>query len=117
MDKKKKTKIRRHARIRAKISGTKERPRLCVFRSNKYIYAQLIDDETGKTLVAVSDIGMKKEKTKKTKTARAKEVGSLIAKAAKTKKIKTIVFDRGGFIYTGRVKSLAEVAREGGLVF
>ena len=117
MDKKKKTKIRRHARIRAKISGTYDRPRLSVFRSNKYIYAQLIDDETGKTLAAASDMGMEKGKTKKTKTERAKEVGSLIAKAAKTKKIKTIVFDRGGFIYAGRVKSLAEVAREEGLVF
>lgn len=114
MDKKKKLKIRRHARIRAKVSGTQNRPRLSVFRSNKYIYAQLIDDETGKTLVAASDIGIKKGKTK---IERAKEVGSLIAKAAKTKKIKKIVFDRGGFNYAGRVRSLAEAAREIGLVF
>ena len=117
MDKKKKLKIRRHARIRAKISGTCDRPRLSIFRSTKYIYAQLIDDETGKTLVAASDIGIKQGKTKTTKTDRAKEVGSLIAKAAKIKKIKTVVFDRGGFIYAGRVRSLAESARETGLVF
>ena len=118
MDKKKKMKIRRHARIRAKISGTNDRPRLSIFRSNKYIYAQLIDDETSRTLVAASDIGIKKGKTKTTtKTERAKEVGSLIAKAAKTKKIKKIVFDRGGFIFAGRVKSLAESARKEGLVF
>ncbi len=117
MDKKKKLKIRRHARIRAKISGTYDRPRLSIFRSNKYIYAQLIDDETGKTLVAASDIGIKQGKTKKTKTEYAKEVGSLVAKAAKTKKIKTVVFDRGGFIFAGRVKSLAEGARKEGLVF
>jgi len=114
MDKKKNTKIRRHARIRAKISGTKDRPRLSVFRSNKYIYAQLIDDETGKTLVAASDIGIKETKTK---VERAKEVGNLIAKAAKVKKIETVVFDRGGFVYAGRVKSLADAARETGLVF
>ena len=114
MDKKKKLKIRRHARIRAKVSGTQSRPRLSVFRSNKYIYAQLIDDETGKTLVAASDIGIKKGQTK---VERAKEVGNLIAKSAKTKKIEKVVFDRGGFIYAGRVKSLAEAAREIGLVF
>jgi large subunit ribosomal protein L18 len=114
MDKKKKMKVRRHARIRAKINGTYDRPRLCVFRSNKYIYAQLVDDEFGKTLAAASDIGAKKEKVK---TERAKEVGSLLAKAARSKKIKEVVFDRGGFIYTGRVKSLAESARKGGLVF
>ena len=119
MDKKKKMKIRRHARLRAKISGTKDRPRLSIFRSNKYIYAQLIDDETGKTLVAASDIGIKqgKTKTKKTKIERAEEVGSLVAKEAKVKKIKTIVFDRGGFIFAGRVKSLADGARKEGLVF
>ena len=120
MNKKKKLKIRRHARIRAKISGTNDRPRLSIFRSNKYIYAQLIDDETGKTLVTASDIGIKQEKTKTkktTKTERANEVGSLVAKAAKTKKIKTVVFDRGGFIFAGRVKSLADGARKEGLVF
>lgn len=114
MDKKKNIRTRRHARIRAKISGTKDRPRLSVFRSNKYIYAQLIDDETGKTLVAASDIGVKKGKTK---VERAREVGSLIAEAAKVKKIKDVVFDRGGFVYAGRVKSLADAARETGLVF
>ena len=114
MDKKKKLKIRRHARIRAKVNGTQNRPRLSVFRSNKYIYAQLIDDETGKTIVAASDIGIKKGKTK---VERSKEVGSLIAKAAKTKKIEKIVFDRGGFNYAGRVRSLAEAVREIGLVF
>ena len=122
MDKKKQIKIRRHARVRAKVSGTKDRPRLSIFRSNKYIYAQLIDDNDGVTFAAASDIGMgaKKGKTKKeakTKIERAKEVGVLIAKAAKVKKIKTIVFDRGGFLYTGRVEALAKSAREEGLVF
>lgn len=122
MDKKKKMKVRRHARVRAKVNGTKDKPRLSVFRSNKHIYAQLIDDNKGVTLVSASDMGMgiKKGKTKKgakTKTEYAREVGVLIAKTAKTKKIKTIVFDRGGFLYTGRVEALAKSAREEGLVF
>jgi len=110
----KKTNIeRRHKRIRAKISGTKERPRLSIFKSNKYMYAQLIDDVSGVTLVAFSS-----EKAKgKTKTEKAKATGTEIAKLALAKKIKEVVFDRGGFRYIGRVRSLADGAREGGLKF
>ncbi len=104
---------RRRARIRAKLSGTKAQPRLSVFRSNRSLYAQLIDDEKGVTLCAVSDMGIKA----KTKTLRAKEAGKLLAKAALGKKIKSVVFDRGGFAYAGRVRALAEGAREGGLKF
>jgi large subunit ribosomal protein L18 len=104
---------RRHARIRAKVSGTKEMPRLSVFRSGRYIYAQVIDDEQGITLAASSDL-----KTKKgTKTERAKAVGEQIAEMAKAKGITKVVFDRGGFLYRGRVASLADGARSGGLVF
>ena len=108
---------RRHKRIRAKISGTAEVPRLCVFRSNKHIYAQLVDDEKGKTLVAVSDLEIETKKKKITKKEKALEVGKLIAKKAMEKKIKKVVFDRGGYKYHGRVKALAEGAREGGLKF
>jgi large subunit ribosomal protein L18 len=104
---------RRHNRIRAKVSGTSLRPRLTVFKSNSYIYAQIIDDTKGITLSAVSDMGMKG----KTKTARAKLAGEALAKSAKTKGLSAVVFDRGGFIYTGRVRAFAEGAREGGLVF
>ena len=112
---------RRHKKVRAKIFGTKDRPRLCVFRSNKHIYAQLIDDEKGHTLGAVSDlklpknVKLKKEMTRK--VAIAYEVGKLIAKVAKEKGIEKVVFDRGGYKYHGRVKALAEGAREGGLKF
>jgi large subunit ribosomal protein L18 len=105
---------RRHAKIRARVSGVKELPRLSVFRSNKFIYAQLIDDDTNKTIVAVSDILIK---DKKTKVERAKTVGQELAKLAKEKKIAKVVFDRGGFNYAGRVKALADGAREGGLTF
>ena len=108
--------IRRHKRVRAKISGTKERPRLCIFKSTKYIYAQLIDDERGKTLVAASSRELKKVKNAK-KVDLAKEVGKLIAKKAKDKKIEKVVFDRGGYQYHGRVKAVAEGAREEGLKF
>ena len=107
---------RRHKRVRAKISGTAKIPRLCVFRSNKHIYAQLIDDTQGKTLLSASDLEIK-FKGKKTKTEKAFEVGKLIAKKAQEKKIQKIVFDRGGYKYHGRVKALAEGAREGGLKF
>jgi large subunit ribosomal protein L18 len=107
---------RRHARVRTKISGTAERPRLCVYRSNTNIYAQIIDDVAGKTLVAVSTLD-KDVKTKYSNKEAAKEVGSLIAKKAVEKNIKTVVFDRGGYIYHGIVKELAEAAREGGLEF
>lgn len=105
---------RRHRRVRAKISGTKQRPRLCVFRSNQHIYAQLIDDENGKILLSSSDLKIKKEGNK---TAMASEIGKAIAKTALEKGIKEIVFDRAGYIYHGRVKALAEGAREGGLKF
>jgi large subunit ribosomal protein L18 len=106
--------LRRHARVRAKIFGTRERPRLSVFRSNNHIYAQLIDDTTGKTLLAVSDLNLKVTKKMK-KTARARLVGEMLAKLAKERDIKAAVFDRGGFSYHGRIKALAEAAREAGL--
>lgn len=98
--------LKRHKRIRAKIKGTAEVPRLCVFRSNKHIYAQLIDDEKGKTLLMAKDV----------KSA-ALNVGKLLAKKAIEKKIKKVVFDRGGYKYHGQVKALAEGAREQGLKF
>lgn len=103
---------RRHRRVRAKIKGTAEVPRLCVFRSAKHIYAQLIDDETGKTLASADD-----SKTKKTGIIAAQEIGKEIAKKAIDQKIKKVVFDRGGYKYHGRVKALAEAARKGGLKF
>ncbi len=104
---------RRHKKIRAKIKGTKDCPRLCVFRSLKYIYAQIIDDEEGKTLVSVSDKDIKG----KNKTETAFKAGEELAKEALKKKIKKVVFDRGGYRYFGRVKSLGEGARKGGLKF
>ncbi|MDH5442080.1 MAG: 50S ribosomal protein L18 [Candidatus Nomurabacteria bacterium] len=104
---------RRHGRIRSVISGTADRPRLAVFKSNKYIYAQLIDDVAGATLACASDI----KEAKGTKMDRAKLVGESLATSAKTKKITSVVFDRGGFSFAGRVKALADSAREGGLVF
>ena len=107
---------RRHIRVRRKISGTAERPRLCVYRSNTNIYAQIIDDVAGKTLVSASTLE-KEVKTKKANKEAAKEIGSLIAKRAKEAKISNVVFDRGGYIYHGVVKELAEAAREGGLEF
>ncbi len=107
---------RRHMRVRRKISGTAERPRLCVYRSNTNIYAQIIDDVAGNTLVAVSTLD-KEIKTKHANKEAAKEVGTLIAKKAAEKKIVDVVFDRGGYIYHGVVKELAEAAREGGLKF
>lgn len=107
---------RRHARVRTKVSGTAERPRLCVFRSNSNLYAQIIDDVAGITLVAASTLD-KEIKTKKSNIEAAKEVGALIAKRAAAKNIKTVVYDRGGYIFHGVVKALAEAAREGGLEF
>ena len=107
---------RRHIRVRTKISGTAERPRLCVYRSNSNIYAQIIDDVKGVTLVQASTLD-KEVKTKYANKVAAKEVGALIAKKATAKKIETVVFDRGGYIYHGVVKELAEAAREGGLKF
>ena len=108
--------VRRHVRVRTKISGTAERPRLCVYRSNTNLYAQVIDDVSGKTIVAASTMD-KEVKEKHANKVAAKEVGTLIAKRATEKNIKTVVFDRGGYIYHGVVKELAEAAREGGLEF
>ena len=110
------TRKRRHIRVRRKISGTPECPRLCVYRSNSNIYAQIIDDVAGNTLVSVSTLD-KEVKTKHANKEAAKEVGTLIAKKAAEKKIKQVVFDRGGYIYHGVVKELAEAAREAGLEF
>jgi large subunit ribosomal protein L18 len=107
--------LRRHRRIRGKVQGTAERPRLMVFRSNKGVFAQLVDDGTGKTIVSANWKGLKSHKGDKTDQAR--EVGKAIAAAAKKAGIEAVVFDRGGYLYHGRVKALAEGAREGGLNF
>jgi len=107
---------RRHKRVRAKISGTQDRPRLNVFRSEKHIYAQIIDDTAGNTLCSASSVEKSFEGSGSNKDA-AKKVGELVAMRAKEKGITTVVFDRGGYIYHGRVKELAEAAREGGLTF
>jgi len=106
---------RRHRRIRGKVSGSAERPRLVVFRSNKGISAQLIDDDSGKTLAGASWVGLKSFSGNKTE--QATEVGKTLAAAAKEAGVDTCVFDRGGYLYHGRVKALAEGAREGGLKF
>lgn len=106
---------RRHKKIRMKLHGTSKRPRLCVFRSNQHIYAQLIDDDKAKILVSVSDNDIKNTKAKKADVS--KEVGKLIAQKAKELKTENVVFDRGGFLYHGRIKALAEGAREAGLKF
>ena len=103
--------------IRKKVSGTSERPRLAVFRSNKQIYAQLIDDVAGNTLAAASSVDKSLEGKKVTKIEQASVVGKLIAVNAKTAGIDTVVFDRSGFLYHGRVKALADSAREEGLKF
>jgi large subunit ribosomal protein L18 len=111
---------RRHVRVRAKVSGTPVRPRLNVFRSSAHIYAQVIDDLAGHTLVAASDLEAEiRERAgdESTKTDRAKAVGQIIAERAKAAGISAVVFDRGGFLYHGRVKAVAEGAREGGLEF
>jgi large subunit ribosomal protein L18 len=108
--------LKRHARIRRKISGTAEAPRLNVFRSNAHIYAQVIDDVSGKTLAAASTVE-KNFESGGTKKEQAKKVGIAVAKAASAKGIKKVIFDRGGYQYHGRVKELAEGAREGGLEF
>ena len=104
----------RHQRVRSRVAGASDRPRLSVFRANQHIYGQLIDDAQGKTLVSGSSLEVK---SKGNKSEIAKEVGKLVAKKALEKGIKAVVFDRGGFAYHGRVKALAEGAREAGLVF
>ena len=106
---------RRHARVRNKISGTPECPRLCVYRSNKNIEAQIIDDVNGVTLVSSSSMSLKLENGSNVEAAAA--VGKDIAEKALAKKLETIVFDRSGYIYNGRIKALAEAAREAGLKF
>ena len=108
--------IKRHNRVRGKISGTAERPRLCVFRSENNIYAQIIDDVAGNTLVAASTVEKAFEGNGGNMDA-AKKIGALVAERALQKGIEEVVFDRGGYIYHGRVKALAEGAREGGLKF
>lgn len=105
--------VRLHGRIRSRISGTAERPRLAVFRSNQFIYAQIINDATAKTLFSASDI----KDAKGTKTERAQAIGTSVATQAVKAGVKAVVFDRGGFKYTGRVKALADAARAAGLVF
>lgn len=110
---KKEARVRKHLTIRRRIVGTADRPRLAVFRSNQHIFAQLIDDAAGKTLAAVNDMKIVKEPKKK----KAFEVGKQLAEKATKMKITKAVFDRGGFMYTGRVEELAKGAREGGLEF
>ncbi len=119
---KKEARYRRHKRVRAKIVGTAERPRLCVFRSNKHIYANLINDEKGQTLLTASDKEIKKIKSEEDKKMSGKiaisyKVGELIAQKALKNKIGKIIFDRGGYKYHGRVKALADGTRKGGLKF
>jgi len=107
--------LRRHRRVRGKVEGTAERPRLAVFRSNRGIFAQLVDDSTGRTLAGASWTAL--QDFKGDKSDQAKEVGLRVAWAAKAAGIETVVFDRGGYLYHGRVKALADGAREGGLKF
>lgn len=109
-------KIRRETRIRSKIKGTKERPRLSVFRSTKFFYGQLIDDEKNVTLLGVSEKHLG-DKKKGVKVEKAKQLGLVLAQLASKKKITSVVFDKGSYKYHGRVKAFAEGAREGGLVF
>jgi large subunit ribosomal protein L18 len=110
------SRARRHRRVRGKVAGTAERPRLAVFRSNRGIEAQLVDDEAGRTVAAASWIGLGKA-FKGDKSAQATEVGKLLAANAKKAGVEAVVFDRGGYLYHGRVKALADGAREGGLQF
>ena len=111
--------LQKHRRMRSRISGTSERPRLAVFRSNNHMYAQIIDDTVGKTLVSASTLQkeVKAELEKTNNVEAAAHLGTVIAKRALEKGIDTVVFDRGGFIYQGKVKALAEAAREAGLEF
>jgi large subunit ribosomal protein L18 len=111
---KREARLRRHRRVRSKVAGTAERPRLTVFRSNRGIFAQLVDDEAGRTLASAHWTAMD---TGGSKTEQAEAVGKALAEAAKKAGISSCVFDRGGYLYHGRVKALAEGAREGGLQF
>ena len=114
-----KVRVKKHMKIRNRFSGTAERPRLAVFRSNNHMYAQIIDDTVGNTLVAAStlDKDVKAELEKTNDVAAAAKLGTVIAKKAREKGITTVVYDRGGFVYQGKVKALAEAAREAGLEF
>ena len=109
--------LRRHRSIRRRLQGTPQRPRLCVFRSNQHIYAQVIDDGAGRTLAAASDLEETIRGEGGTKSERARAVGRVLAVRARDKGLTSVVFDRGGFSYAGRVRALAEAAREEGLVF
>ncbi|MFQ5902045.1 MAG: 50S ribosomal protein L18 [Thermodesulfobacteriota bacterium] len=110
--------LKRKRRVRKKTKGVPDKPRLNVFKSNRYIYAQIIEDTTGKTIVAFSNLSKEFDKDGlKNKVEAAKKVGEMVARKAKAKGIKKVVFDRNGFLYHGRVKALAEGAREGGLEF
>lgn len=113
------TRIKRHMRIRRRLSGTPDRPRLCVYRSNKHIYVQIIDDTSARTLVAASTLDKElRGKVEKTWNKEgAKAVGALVAERAKARGIEAVVFDRGGNIYHGRIAAVAEAAREAGLQF
>ena len=111
-----KARARRHKRVRGKVSGTAERPRLVVTRSNRGIVAQLVDDREARTVASASWVQLKKT-FKGDKKAQAAEVGKLLAESAKQAKVEAVVFDRGGYLYHGRVKGLADAAREGGLKF
>ena len=108
---------RRHRSLRRRLSGTSARPRLAVFRSNQHIYAQVIDDEAGRTLASASDMEESLRAKSGTKLQRAQQVGQLLAQRAKESGLEAVVFDRGGFAYAGRVRALADAAREEGLVF
>ncbi|ENQ3080704.1 MULTISPECIES: 50S ribosomal protein L18 [Bacillus] len=108
---------KRHARVRAKLTGTAERPRLNVFRSNQHIYAQVIDDVNGVTLVSASTLDKELTLNGTSNIEAATKVGEIVAKRAVEKGVKEVVFDRGGYLYHGRVKALAEAAREAGLQF
>ena len=116
---KNKARLKRHLRVRKKIAGTGERPRLNIFRSSKHMYAQIIDDNSGVTIVSAStvDKDLSKDITNGASVEAAAKVGALIAARAKAKGIEVVVFDRGGYLYHGRVQALADAAREGGLEF
>ena len=108
---------RRHRRVRGRVTGTSERPRLCVYRSNRGIFAQLIDDDSGRTIASADWVNLRKAGQTASKMEQAKLVGKKIAEAGQAAGVETVVFDRGGYLYHGRVKALAEAAREGGLTF
>lgn len=112
-----KIRVQKHKKIRNKISGTSERPRLCVFRSNNHIYAQIIDDVKGATIVASSTLDKDFALDKKNNVEAAAAIGVNIAKKAVEKGIESVVFDRGGYVYHGKIKALADAARENGLIF